>query len=209
MSPSLWGRCRPEAGFYVAAGSPELCVCFQGLHLGAKRTPPCGRLPRSNEERAVRADLPDLLCICTFSIFPPPLFLPFFCVDYSGFSCSLRLLRLAHLHPAGSSQGSSSCREKHVVRCRARLRAGRVRDREGTEDRSDARTGEWVCLEVFLWLQPKISQGSVPSPEVAAAKAEPGESIPRAQEGRRGTEVGFCSGGTEQGGRRVAGGRGA
>lgn len=42
---------------------------------------------RSNEERAVRVDLPALLCICTFSVdFPPHTpFLPFFYVDRSGF----------------------------------------------------------------------------------------------------------------------------
>lgn len=53
----------------------------------------------------------------------------------------------------------------------AEVRTGR------TEDRRDARTGHGVCLEVCLWLQPKISQGRVPGPVVAAARAEAGESI--------------------------------
>lgn len=94
------------------------------------------------------------------------------------------------------------CREKHTEQCRAKLSVGRVRDREdrdrqGTENRRDARIRDWVSLEVFLWLQPKVSQGSVPSPEAATARAESGESIPRVQEGHRGTEVA---------GSRVAGG---
>lgn len=43
VSSFLGGCCRPEAGFYVAVGSPELCMCFQELHLGvaqAKHNPP-------------------------------------------------------------------------------------------------------------------------------------------------------------------------
>lgn len=71
------------------------------------------------------------------------------------------------------------------------------RDRQGTEKRKGARIRDWVSVEVFLWLQPKVSQGSVPSPEAATARAESGESFPRVQEGHRGTEVA---------GSRVAGG---
>lgn len=63
------------------------------------------------------------------------------------------------------------------------------RDREGTENRRGARIRDWISLEVFLWLQPKVSQGRVPSPEAATARAESGESNPRVQEGDRGTEV--------------------
>lgn len=122
------------------------------------------------------------LFFLSFFFFSP--FLPFFCVGYSGFSCSLQLLWPAHLHPAGSGWGGGLCREKHIVQCRTRLQVGRVWDREdkeGTEDRRDARTGDWVCLEIFLWLQPKISQGNVLGPEAVAARAEPGESIPGMQ----------------------------
>lgn len=54
------------------------------------------------------------------------------------------------------------------------MRAGRGEDRW---DRGQAgrHTGHGVCLEVCLWLQPKISQGRVPGPVVAAARAEAGE----------------------------------
>lgn len=48
-----------------------------------------------------------------------------------------------------------------------------------------------------MWLQPKVSQGRVPSPEAVIARAESGESNLRVQEGDRGTEVA---------GSRVAGG---
>lgn len=94
------------------------------------------------------------------------------------------------------------CREKHIEQCRAKLSVGRVwegedRDREGTESRSGARIRDWASLEVFLWLQPKVSQGRVPSPEAVTARAESGESNSRVQEGDRGTEVA---------GSRVAGG---
>lgn len=94
------------------------------------------------------------------------------------------------------------CREKHIEQCRAKLSVGRVwdredRDREGTENRRGARIRDWVSLLVFLWLQPKVSQGRVPGPGAATARAESGESNPRVQEGHRGTEVA---------GSRVAGG---
>lgn len=111
--------------------------------------PPHGCLLRS-DERAVRADLPDLLCMCTFSGF---VFSPFFLFSaLTGFSCSCG--RSGSPRPHGDSWGRRSCREKHVVQCRARLRVGRGgerdRGREGHQDR------DWVCSELFLWLQPKI-----------------------------------------------------
>lgn len=62
-------------------------------------------------------------------------------------------------------------------------------DRDGTESRRGARRRDWVSLLVFLWLQPKVSQGRVPSPEAATARAESRESNPRVQGGHRGTEV--------------------
>lgn len=116
--------------------------------------PPHGCLLRS-DERAVRADLPDLLCMCTFSGF---VFSPFFLFSaLTGFSCSCG--RSGSPRPHGDSWGRRSCREKHVVQCRARLRVGRGgerdRGREGHQDR------DWVCSELFLWLQPKIRQGRV------------------------------------------------
>lgn len=50
-----------------------------------------------------------------------------------------------------------------------RAEFGTERDGEGTEDSRDTRTGDWVCLEVVLWLHPKISPGSVSSPEALHA----------------------------------------
>lgn len=68
---------------------------------------------------------------------------------------------------------------------------------ERGQSRRSARRRDWVSLLVFLWLQPRVSQGRVPGPEAASARAESRESNPRVQEGHRGTEVA---------GRRVAGG---
>lgn len=62
------------------------------------------------------------------------------------------------------------------------------RDRGGMENRRGARIRDWVSLEVFLWRQPKVSQGRVPSPEAANCKGRVWGN-PRVQEGHRGTEV--------------------
>lgn len=57
----------------------------------------------------------------------------------------------------------------------------------GIESRRGARIRDWVSLEVFLWLQPKVSQGRVPGPEAATARAESGETprCRRVTEGQR------------------------
>lgn len=84
------------------------------------------------------------------------------------------------------------CGENHIEQCRAKLSVGRGwdredRDRGGIESRRGARIRDWVSLEVFLWLQPKVSQGRVPGPEAATARAESGETpgCRRVTEGQR------------------------
>lgn len=132
--------------------------------------------------------------VCVFLLFLH-LVLPFFCDD-----CSKLLRPLSCI--LWEVAGDVTCAGKNTEQCRARLSVGRVwdredRDREGTENRRGARIRDWVSLQVFLWLQPEVSQGRVPGPEAAAARAESGESNPRVQEGDRGTEAA---------GSRVAGG---
>lgn len=91
-----------------------------------------------------------------FYFLVPSLFLPFFCDD-----CSKLLRPLSCI--LWEVAGEVTCAGRnHIEQCRAKLSVGRVwdtEDREGTESRRGARRRDWVSLLVFLWLQPKVSQG--------------------------------------------------
>lgn len=169
------GSLQSAARFMRGTGSPGLCLRFQGLRLGALPVPSTPGVACRGVTRTVQ-----WICLIYFAyvnLLSFFFFLPVFCVDNSGVGFS----------PAAASRrerpGVGLGREERAVQSCEQAEVGA----EGTERGQRTRgTRDWVFLRHFWGCSPKITQGSVPSPAAAAARASPG----RMQSGRGGAEQG-------------------